>query len=57
MALSTDFCFITMYISMFWFFRLQIAHTLLSMFCEWFVTIWKSSFSQTPVLRRNIYCL
>ena len=36
-------------------FLLQIDHTLLSMFCTWFVTLWKSSFPWTPPLLRNYY--
>ena len=35
-------------------FVLMINHTWLSMFCLWFVTLWKSSFPRTPLTRRKL---
>ena len=38
-------------------FALQIDHMLLSMFCTWFVTLWKSSFPRNPPYPSEITAL
>ena len=52
MARNTDFCFKTTYISMFLCFR-SIIHCFHRMFCNWFITLWKSSFPMDPPPPRN----